>query len=227
MKITRRSLLGGLAIAGVSAGAGAGTFAYLQDSEGTDMTINVGSLSISNDPVEFQLAEDPNTEGEDYFVQTITIKNDGTLPVRQVLLKSISADDETLANALLITDLKYGRQQDRGDRASILSEILPSDHTVTLPDGSDATGNYLQELINYLNDNDVRLEDIISDPSEDGEVLHVGDEAYLDIVARWDYSKIPSQEVGGGENSTETPETVYNGGSLTGTITIDGKQEEE
>lgn len=228
MKLTRRNLLGGLALIGASAAGGAGTFAYLQDNEGTDVTINVGTLSISNDPVEFEFAEDSNTQGEDSFGQTITIVNDGTLPVRQVLLDSITADNTILAESLLITDIRYGRETNPENRTSIIQDVGATYlEGISMVDGTTEDGIYLQTLIDYLQGSNVRLEELIDDSEEgDGEVLYVGEEAYLDIVSRWDYSKIPTSGDSSETNSTDGESVSYNGSALSGTITIRGKQQE-
>lgn len=209
MKITRRSLLGGIAVAGVSAGAGAGTFAYLQDSEGTDMTINVGTLSL-NSTDSFEFKEDGSIQGEDTFETTITIRNEGTLPVRQIILKSIELDDyPELAQWLKLEDITYGRD----DPTSIKSDLKSNENNNGIFD--------LDDLKQNLESSDVRLEELIDD-SEDGngEVLYVDEEAYLTITAKWDYEQIP------GTNSTEGETPDYNGATLTGYITIDGRQGE-
>lgn len=206
MKLTRRTLLGGIAITGASAATGAGTFAYLQDDEQTGMTVNVGTLSLDNTE-EFSLSEDPETEGEDTFEQEITIVNDGSLPVRQVLLTDVSVSDQTLAAALRILDLRYGRESSREDRTEIRSDV----ESIVSGSGNGNGVLDLDDLGRYLDGGAIRLEELVDEDDGEGAVLHAGEEAYLDVVAEWDYERIPSE---------------YNGGSLTGNITVEGRQQE-
>lgn len=204
MKLTRRRLLGGLAVAGASAAGGAGTMAYLTDSEATGVTVNVGNLSLDN-TAQFEFSEDPSTEGEDTFEQTITLENDGSLPVRQVVLSDVVfSQGGSLADALKILDLRYGRDSDPENTTSILPDVE-----------SDENGNGifdLDDLRIILNNGEILLEEIVADSeTPEGEVLYHGEKSYLYIEAEWDYSKVPEGQ---------------DGAAMVGTITIEGRQQE-
>lgn len=204
MKLTRRQMLGGIAVVGASAGVGAGTFAYLNDESTADVTINVGNLELS-EPAPIEWSEDPTTPQEDTFSDSLTIENTGNLPSRQVLLTEISVNDTTLAKALKILDIRYGQD----DPESILEDVESNENGNGIYD--------LDDLRQSLDNSDIALEDLAGNG-----VLYAGDSAVLEIDAQFDYSKIEPEKGGNpldavltisgrqedpdDEQSTETPE---------------------
>lgn len=177
MKITRRKLLGSIAIAGASAGLGAGTFAYLSDQSTADITINVGSLELA-DPTPIEWSENPETDGQDSMSESVSIENVGNLPSRQVLLNEIEVDEGSteLLKALEITDVRYGVTE----ATSIKSE-LPSD----------SNENGILDLHDLQQEAPIPLAEMAG-----AEVLHADDTAMLEIDATWDYEKVPENANG-------------------------------
>lgn len=178
MKLTRRKVLSGIAIAGASAGAGAGTLAFLSDTSESDITINVGSLSLSEpSPITWQ--EDPSTDGEDSLSERVTIENTGNLPSRRVSITDLQSNDWGLAKALEITDIRYGQDS----MSSILSDVQ---------ENNNGNGIYdLHDLAKTLNNSEIQL-DSLAGP----DTLNAGEKAHLEIDAQFDYSKIPDSKAG-------------------------------
>lgn len=185
IELRRRELLGGVATIGVAAvGAGATTYAFLSDQSQADVTINVGSLTLS-DPAPIEWSEDPSTEGEDTFSDSLTIENTGNLPARQVLLESITVNDQGLAKALEVLDVRYGQDS----VSSILSDIEANNNGNGIYD--------LDDLRQSLATSSIALEDLAGTGT-----LYEGATATLEIDARYDYSKIPDSKDGAALEAT-------------------------
>lgn len=178
MKLTRRKILASIGIAGVSAAsAGIGTAAYLSDDSLSNISINVGSLSLS-DPATITWSENPDTQGEDVLSERITVENTGNLPARQVVLTEIDWNDKTLAKALEITAIRYG--QDELDTIKI-DEWL----------GGDQNGNGVFDLHDLKMRLPVHLDAMTSTST-----VYAGEKAHLEIDAKLDYSQIPDDKEG-------------------------------
>lgn len=185
-RLRRRELLTAAAAAGVAAvGAGGATWAFLSDQATSDITLNVGSLAIA-DPAPIEWSEDPDTDGEDSFSDTVTIENDGNLPARQVLLTNIDVNDPALAKALEITDIRYGVSS----ATSILSAVQ-----------ANSNGNGIYDLDDLSQSLPITL-----DEQAGSELLHADDIAELEIDAQFDYSKIPDSKDGKPLDATLTVE---------------------
>jgi predicted ribosomally synthesized peptide with SipW-like signal peptide len=109
--ISRRKALGGIALTGVAAaGGGAGTFAYLTDSDSVDSAFEVGSLNLETTPSDGTLTFESLAEGEQN-TSTIDVCNDGSLPIRNVILDGITIEGDTeVAKAIKVREVRYGEE---------------------------------------------------------------------------------------------------------------------
>jgi predicted ribosomally synthesized peptide with SipW-like signal peptide len=117
--ISRRKALGGIALTGVAAaGGGAGTYAYLADSDSVDSMFEVGSLDLETTPSGGALTFESLAEGEQN-TSTIDVCNDGSLPIRNVILDGITISGDTeVAKAIKVREVTYG-----GDSVADPSQI--------------------------------------------------------------------------------------------------------
>lgn len=181
-RIRRRELLTGIAAVGVTAaGAGTGTYAYISDESQSDITINVGSLDLNN-PAPIEWSENPDSDGEDSFSDSVTIDNAGNLPARRVILSDVSVNDGALAKALEITDVRYGV----ASSTPILGDIEANNN-----------GNGLYDLDDLRQSTPIDLSEVAG-----SEVLHADDDAVLEIDAKFDYAKIPDAKGGAALEAT-------------------------
>lgn len=171
--VTRRKLLGSMAIVGAaSAGAGAGTYAYITDNETASFSFQAGSILLKTDPstVNFTAEEGAQDDGSE-MSDTIHISNLGTLDVGTLELSSVSLSDEAES------DLRQGA------RVTTL--------TFTQPDGEkyDLTtdpNQSLAELASEANSSGITL-------GEDDPILTPGGgSASLEIGITYDYSEVTS-----------------------------------
>lgn len=142
--ISRRKALGGIALTGVAAaGGGAGTFAYLTDSDSVDSVFEVGSLDLETTPGDGALTFESLAEGEQN-TSSINVCNDGSLPIRNVILDEITIEGDTeVAKAIKVREVRYG-----GESVASSSDIQdPNDNGI-----SD-----LHDLNAYLGDSGLSL----------------------------------------------------------------------
>lgn len=172
MKITRRQLLGGIALTGAASAGGAGTFAYLTDTGSTDLSFVTGSLEVEHDPQTLDFGD----VAESTVAADVDITNTGSLPARQVVWSDVTISGSTpVAKAMEVTSITY-----RGDD-------ITEDVRSTI--GSSGNGNGildLHDLAGYLNDNEIDLEGLVGGDGLDPEG---GETVTLSIEASVDYSQ--------------------------------------
>ena len=155
-------------VVGVGAG-GAGTYAYLTDTGETALSLTTGSIVITNDPGTLSFPTDDGTEK----TATVTVRNEGTLPARQLSLSSVSisgANGTTVAKASKITAVEYNGTDITGDLESTVG---------------DANGNGIFDL------DDVRthLENGEYVLSSDDVALEPGESVQFTVSVVFDYSQ--------------------------------------
>ena len=155
-------------VVGVGAG-GAGTYAYLTDTGETALSLTTGSIAITNDPGTLSFPTDDGTEK----TATVTVRNEGTLPARQLSLSSVSisgANGTTVAKASKITAVEYNGTDITGDLESTVG---------------DANGNGIFDL------DDVRthLENGEYVLSSDDVALEPGESVQFTVSVVFDYSQ--------------------------------------
>lgn len=180
--ISRRKALGGIALTGVAAaGGGAGTFAYLTDSDSVDSVFEVGSLDLETTPSDGALTFESLAEGEQN-TSTIAVCNDGSLPIRNVILDGITITSDTsdtadaikVAKAIKVRDVRYGGETVAG----------PSNIT-------DANGNGISDLHDFdtwLGDSGLSLTDSTGQGTLNGTDAGDGECTTLVIKTEMDYS---------------------------------------
>ena len=107
-KISRRKTLGLIGLTGAAAsGAGAGTYAYLSDEDSIESIFEVGSLVIDMSPSDGGLEFNSLGEGEE-SESSISVCNQGSLPIRNVIIDSVDIEGEMeVAKALKVLDVSY------------------------------------------------------------------------------------------------------------------------
>jgi len=156
--ISRRKALGGIALTGVAAaGGGAGTFAYLTDSDSVDSVFEVGSLDLETTPSDGALTFESLEEGEEN-TSTINVCNDGSLPIRNVILDGITIEGDTeVAEAIKVREVRYGGNivanpsqisDDNGNEISDLHDL----NAWLQPDGQSLTDLTSQGTLNGTDD---------------------------------------------------------------------------
>jgi len=156
--ISRRKALGGIALTGVAAaGGGAGTFAYLTDSDSVDSVFGVGSLDLETTPSDGALTFESLEEGEEN-TSTINVCNDGSLPIRNVILDGITIEGDTeVAEAIKVREVRYGGNivanpsqisDDNGNEISDLHDL----NAWLQPDGQSLTDLTSQGTLNGTDD---------------------------------------------------------------------------
>lgn len=124
-QMSRRKALAAIGTVGVAAaGSGAGTYAYLSDEKSLGTRFETGSLLVSVSPSNGTLENLDLDEGEQSD-STIKICNEGTLPVRNVLVSGVNFrskaidDPEVIAGALDVVSIQY-------DGVDVTSALLGS-----------------------------------------------------------------------------------------------------
>ena len=195
--ISRRKALGGIALTGIAAGGGgAGTFAYLTDSDSVDSTFNIGSLDLETTPSDGALTFESLGEGERNS-SPIDVCNEGSLPIRNVVFAGVTiAGNTEVAKAIKVREVSYG-----GDVVADPSDI------------TDANSNGiadLDDLSTWLENKSLSLTDSTDQGALNGTDAGDSECALLVIKTEMDYSVL-----------SDVPDNA----SVNASVNLIGKQE--
>lgn len=161
MKLTRRKVLGGLALAGASAAGGAGTYAFLSDEESLSINLETGELDLilSEDTVAFE--GDPG----EILTATVDVSNGGTLAAGSICLTDMDLSGDTgIADDAVLFQASWAGES-----------FLPA-----IESGTGSSPTTLLELSNYLENNEICIDDTVAP----------GDEESLAIAVAIDYENV-------------------------------------
>lgn len=166
----RHVLLVATIVVAVAVGAGgAGTYAYLTDSGETSILFTSGSLDVTNSPDSLDFGPDD----ESTHTATIEVKNEGTLPARQVALTEIELEGPNstkVAKALEVQEIRFNETNVTGN---VTAEI------------GDRNGNGLFDVHDVAS--------YVSGPDElvlqNGSVLGSGESVEFSVDVELDYSQ--------------------------------------
>lgn len=182
----RRAILGVIALIGVAAASGAGTFAYLSDEGSTDLSFVTGSLEVENDPQTLDFGD----VAEDTVTADMEITNSGSLPARQVVWSDVTIDGSVqVAKAMEVTTISYRGENITSD---VQSQISGSGNGNGILD--------LHDVATYLNGNEIDVESLVGGDGLDPES---NEAATLSISARVDYSQGISEDSMGMQATVE------------------------
>lgn len=170
--MSRRKLLGGMvAIGAASAGAGAGTYAYISDNGEAAFSFQAGSIILKISPEMVNFTSSSETAGKqddgDEMIEEIELSNHGTLN----------------ANVLQLSSLGLSGEDDLRDGATVTTFefVAPDNTTFALP-----TDQSLAELQSAISDAPLAL-----DNGQQSPVLEpMGDAGTLRIGITYDYATV-------------------------------------
>lgn len=175
-ELTRRRLLGSVAVTGAAtAGAGAGTWAYFQDTEeSSGNTIDAGTLDLkiadSDEGFGDGVSETwtiSNAKPGDSVLADLTLQNAGSLEANHVEIGfsvvESEADGPTGTNE---ADTKPSSADGMAEQFEIA--VLTYNGTNVLSNLSDANGNGLVDVGDLVSGNDAVLDDLNPPPSANG-----------------------------------------------------------
>ncbi|WP_197431339.1 TasA family protein [Halorubrum sp. CBA1125] len=170
--MSRRKLLGGVALVGAaSAGAGAGTYAYISDDGEAAFSFQAGSIILKINPETVGFTSSSDTSGDqddgDEMIEEIALSNHGTLD----------------ANVLQLSNLGLSGPQDlrAGATVTTFEFTAPDETTFDLP-----TDQSLAELESSVNNSPLSLDNGEMEP-----VLEpMGDVGTLRIGITYDYEVV-------------------------------------
>lgn len=206
-RLTRRRLLGGLAVTGAATGgAGAGTWAYFQDTESsTGNSIDAGTLDLKTSD------SDDNGDGAtgtwtisnarpgDSVMADLTLRNEGTESADHVEIDfSVTETEATGPSGSDEADSKQGAD---GMTQQFEVTLLTYNGVNILEDYmSDANGNGIMDLDDLVNGNGAALDDLTPPPSANG-----GSET-MTMEFRWAHDSEFDSSVSGTNNDYQGDE---------------------
>lgn len=170
--MSRRKLLGGMvALGAASAGAGAGTYAYISDSGEAAFSFQAGSIVLKVSPETVGFTSGGDTAGDqddgDEMIEEVELSNKGTLDVNELTLSSLGLSGPAdLRDGATVTTFEFD---------------APDGTTFALP-----TGQSLADLQSSVNGAPLPLDDGDMEP-----VLEpMGDAGTLTIGIEYDYEVV-------------------------------------
>lgn len=213
--LTRRRLLGGVAATGVAAaGAGAGTWAYFQDTESsTGNTIDAGTLDLKLSDSDESDADGvsgswtiSNAKPGDSVTSDVTLENAGSLSADHVEFGvSVAETESDGPNGTNEADTQPSSATGMAEQFEVTN--LTYDGTNILPNLSDANGNGIIDIADLVSGNDSILDNLTPPPPANG-----GTES-LNMTFRWAQDSEFDNSVSGVNND-------YQGDQLEITITM-------
>lgn len=175
-ELTRRRLLGSLGAAGTaSAGAGAGTWAYFQDSErSTGNTINAGTLDLKvadgnegfGDGVSGTWTIS-NAKPDDSVLADVTLQNAGSLEADHVEFDvSVDEDESDGPNGNNEGDTSPSSADGMSEQFEVTT--MTYNGTNILNNLTDANGNGIIDINDLVSGNDGELDNLNPPPSANG-----------------------------------------------------------
>ncbi|MRN55339.1 TasA family protein [Paenibacillus monticola] len=145
----------GLGVASAALGLsliGGGTFAYFSDTTSSTATFAAGTLDLNSDPS--VIVDISNLKPGDTVLKNFKLKNDGTLDIGSILLKTTTEVTDTLGdnNGVDLNNfikVKFLRNNDKGTVLSpedVVYETTLAALKSQTPDLVDNTGSFLDQL---------------------------------------------------------------------------------